>query len=844
MDVGGLTPDEARGQLAGEFAGAEQPVELRAQVRIRSSRPAAAGLTVDLDGTVAAAGTRSANPFVRIGTWFGAGAESPLLTTVDAAALAAQLTALAGQVDSPRSRGRSRSTECAVDVVDPVTGRTLDVPASADAVAAVWAQDPRQLAGTRLVTTAQPVRASAAGTAAAAAEAQTLLAGPLTVQANGTTLTVPVDNLAAAVTVTPDTADGFTVALDTAAVRATYQAGVEATQTQPVDATVGIVGGAPVVNPAQDGLTVDWAATDAALDPALRADRVLTVVYTHSPAGVSTETVQAYGINEVIGEFSTAGFASDSGQNIKQVAEEVQGAIVLPGETFSLNGYTGKRGVEEGYVEAGIIQEGVASRAVGGGISQFATTLFNASYFAGMEDVEHQTHSYYISRYPPGREATVFENPDGSSVIDLQFKNSYPTAILIQTEWTPVRHHRADLGHQDRRGGVHRRRAVRLHRAAEQDDPVRADLQGVRWHRGFLDRRHQGDPRSGRHRAVPGDHHHLVQRADAGDLRAAAYAGRHRAATGPDRLSRPSDAGRIAVVGWVSVSCVTEPEILARVEGSLGHLTLNRPRALNALNAAMVTGIHQALQSWADDPDVLAVLIDGAGERGLCAGGDVKTLYFGLQAGSLEPYSFWSLEYAMNAAIASFPKPYVAFMDGICFGGGHRRLGARLGAHRHRTIPARDAGDGPRPVPRRRRPVLAGQDARRRRHLRGPARRPAQRRLTRSTVVWPTSAGRRPTCRGWSRSCGPGGCRMRVQRRRTARADDRSRGAGVDRRLLHRRHRRGDRRPARRPPGTCRGRHAGRDADDVADVAEGDPGGSRAGRRCWTAWRRYWHRTS
>ena len=150
-----------------------------------------------------------------------------------------------------------------------------------------------------------------------------------------------------------------------------------------------------------------------------------------------TETVQAYGITEVIGEFTTGGFATDSGQNIQRVAEEVQGAIVLPGATFSLNGYTGKRSVDEGYVEAGIIQEGVASRAVGGGISQFATTLFNASYFAGMEDVEHQTHSYYISRYPPGREATVFENPDGSSVIDLQFNNDYPTAILIETVWTP-----------------------------------------------------------------------------------------------------------------------------------------------------------------------------------------------------------------------------------------------------------------------------------------------------------------------------------------------------------------------------------------------------------------------
>ena len=437
VDVGGLTPDEAKATLAGEFAAAEQPVELRADQDSFVLDPVAAGLTVDLDGTVAAAGTRSANPFVRIGSWFGAGAETPLVTTVDAAALDAQLATLAGQVDIAPVEGAVTVDGVAVVVVDPVTGRTLDVTASADAVTAVWSQDPRQLAGTQLVTTAQPVRASATGTAAAAAEAQTLLAGPLTLQANGATLTTPVENLAAAVTVAPDTADGFTVALDTAGVRATYQARVEATQTQPADATVGIVGGAPVVNPAQDGLTVDWAATDAALDPALRADRVLTVVYTHTPAGVPTETAQAYGINEVIGEFSTGGFASDSGQNIKRVAEEVQGAIVLPGETFSLNGYTGKRGVEEGYVEAGIIQEGVASRAVGGGISQFATTLFNASYFAGMEDVEHQTHSYYISRYPPGREATVFENPDGSSVIDLQFKNSYPTAILIQTEWTP-----------------------------------------------------------------------------------------------------------------------------------------------------------------------------------------------------------------------------------------------------------------------------------------------------------------------------------------------------------------------------------------------------------------------
>jgi enoyl-CoA hydratase len=115
---------------------------------------------------------------------------------------------------------------------------------------------------------------------------------------------------------------------------------------------------------------------------------------------------------------------------------------------------------------------------------------------------------------------------------------------------------------------------------------------------------------------------------------------------------------------------VTEPELLARVEGALGHLTLNRPRNLNALTPTMISGLHAALLAWDTDPAVAAVLIDGAGDRGLCAGGDIKLLYDGIRARSLVPLNFWSHEYEMNAAIADLGKPYVAWMDGICFGGG------------------------------------------------------------------------------------------------------------------------------------------------------------------------------
>jgi vancomycin resistance protein YoaR len=88
-------------------------------------------------------------------------------------------------------------------------------------------------------------------------------------------------------------------------------------------------------------------------------------------------------------------------------------------------------------VEAGVIENGAPAREVGGGISQFATTLYNAAYFGGMKDAGHREHSYYISRYPAAREATVFQNPDGSSVIDLKFTNDSSSGVAIQATWTP-----------------------------------------------------------------------------------------------------------------------------------------------------------------------------------------------------------------------------------------------------------------------------------------------------------------------------------------------------------------------------------------------------------------------
>lgn len=111
-------------------------------------------------------------------------------------------------------------------------------------------------------------------------------------------------------------------------------------------------------------------------------------------------------------------------------------------------------------------------------------------------------------------------------------------------------------------------------------------------------------------------------------------------------------------------------DILVEVAGSLGRVRLNRPKAINALTLEMIHGIGAALDRFADDPDVGAVLISGEGERGLCAGGDIRALYDHGRDGSGFGQRFFRDEYRMNAHIARFPKPYVALMDGIVMGGG------------------------------------------------------------------------------------------------------------------------------------------------------------------------------
>lgn len=122
-------------------------------------------------------------------------------------------------------------------------------------------------------------------------------------------------------------------------------------------------------------------------------------------------------------------------------------------------------------------------------------------------------------------------------------------------------------------------------------------------------------------------------------------------------------------------------EILSRIDNGIGFVTLNRPKAINSLNQGMVDGLTAVLTAWEQDAAVDAVVLCGAGERGLCAGGDVVAIYHSARGDRVEARRFWHDEYLLNGQIGRFPKKYVALMDGIVMGGG-----VGVGAHANTRV--------------------------------------------------------------------------------------------------------------------------------------------------------------
>jgi vancomycin resistance protein YoaR len=436
VEVGGMSRGEAEQTLRRELEPRlSRPVRLRAGGTEQTLDPARSGLRLDWAGTLDRAGTQPLNPITRLTSFFGT-REVGVETDPDDAALDAALDALRTQTTQAAVEGAIRFDGTTPVAVEPRNGKELDLARARELIVEEWAGG----AVIDLPVREVGVRTTPDGVRAALAAARSAVSAPVAVRGEGKDATLTPTAIAAALVFEPDGHGGLAAKVDPAKVVAAVGPQLASTEQEGKDAAIVFDGGKPTVQPSQDGRAINWETSLAGLPDVLRqpSGRELKAQYTAKPAKVTTDAAKGLGITEVIGEFTTTGFATDSGQNIRTVAAKVNGAIVKPGETFSLNGFTGPRTAKQGYVEAGVIKDGAPAREVGGGISQFATTLYNAAYFAGLKDAGHKEHSYYISRYPAAREATVFQNPDGSSVIDLKFTDDAPTGIAIQTMWTPT----------------------------------------------------------------------------------------------------------------------------------------------------------------------------------------------------------------------------------------------------------------------------------------------------------------------------------------------------------------------------------------------------------------------
>lgn len=207
---------------------------------------------------------------------------------------------------------------------------------------------------------------------------------------------------------------------------------------EPRSARFSLAGGQVQLEPAVTGIACcSPESAEAVVDAFDAGVTEVTVELDEAEPELTTEEAQAYGIVEEVGSPSEFGpttryaCCQNRVANIQRIADIVRGAVIPPGETFSVNEFVGRRTVEKGFVTDGVIYDGVLTQDVGGGVSQFATTLFNAALFAGLEFGEYQSHSLYIARYPRGHEATIsFPNPD------LQIKNTTPYGVMIWPEYT------------------------------------------------------------------------------------------------------------------------------------------------------------------------------------------------------------------------------------------------------------------------------------------------------------------------------------------------------------------------------------------------------------------------
>lgn len=429
VDISGVDKSQAEQRLRNDLGECtRQPVTVLAGNMSTKLEPTQSGMQVDWGATVDQAGQQPLNPITRIRSFFET-REVGIISKITDENLNRSLNRVERELTrDPQNAELSVNTEGKADIKEDKPGQTVDRELLSSEVRDNWLNTDGRVNVEATITPADADKDAAERAAkqyVVPATAKKLVFhgrekvdGVITPQNWHDILTFKVEG------------GEFMPQWNTEKVQEILGEQLSSTEVEYRDASFEFHGDDIEVVPSKDGVAIQWKETlgdfqAKALDKKKRDHQVL---YEEKKAKYTTAQAKKAHFDDVVGTFTTGGFSGSSGTNIRRVAEMVDGAIVLPGETFSLNGHTGPRGTEQGFVESGIIIDGHAGKAVGGGISQFATTLYNASYFAGMEDVAHTPHSYYISRYPAGREATVYEG-----AIDLKFKNPFDTPVRIRT---------------------------------------------------------------------------------------------------------------------------------------------------------------------------------------------------------------------------------------------------------------------------------------------------------------------------------------------------------------------------------------------------------------------------
>jgi vancomycin resistance protein YoaR len=431
VEVGGLTPTQARRVLEQRFERvARVPVVFTAGGERYPIKATSLSVEADWASAIETAaregeGFGPVRGFRRLqARFFGAEIAPPVQAY--GAALDFKLAGLAEAIDRPHVEAKLVRRGLGIEVVPGQAGRRLDQEVAGGRIVRALARLER---GQPVVlpVLVDPIEVTSADLAPAARRARIALSAPVRLTYDGTRWKLPRWRIAELLSL--PVSGATQVAIAGPGAEAWFTKLRKTVERAPVDASVQAAGDGVRIVPAKEGLAVDVPATAAALLSAVTStdNRTAELVVRTSPAERTTADVQAMGIERRLASYTTlyAG-TSDRITNLQLAISLLDGALVAPGATFSLNERIGERTIERGFRPAPVIIKDEYEEAVGGGVSQVATTIFNAAWEAGLKIAERAPHSLYISRYQTGRDATV-NYPD----LDLKFVNDTPNWILV-----------------------------------------------------------------------------------------------------------------------------------------------------------------------------------------------------------------------------------------------------------------------------------------------------------------------------------------------------------------------------------------------------------------------------